>query len=327
MRCFSRLVDGADIEVAIGRQNHAVDAAVRPLLAGQVVGQLNAGAPIGRATGRECVERRRDSGLLIARRRFEHGARSAGVHGDGDAIDGTELVDQQLERSLQEVDLVGALHRARHVHEKHQVRGRQVGRRALEPLQADVEQLSTGVPWARRELGVDRERAVLILRCGIGVVEVVDELLGANRVRIRQHTLIEQAADVGVGGRIDVDRKGRHGVLECGVHGIVVEVRVPLPVDGAGRRIEAGRGTRFKASRRAQFRDRRYGVVAQGSPFDRGGVDFAGCTGARSAGAAASWTCLGRSGTCAADQQHCDEVAAQGPDAHGRSPRLMAPQS
>ena len=77
---------------------------------------------------------------------------------------------------------------------------------------ADPGQPVLGVPRAAGDLDVDGERIVAGIRRGRVVIgEVVEHLLDADGVPGRQHVLVEEAPDVGVAGRVDVDREGRLG--------------------------------------------------------------------------------------------------------------------
>jgi hypothetical protein len=51
------------------------------------------------------------------------------------------------------------------------------------------------------------------LRPGIVVVEIVDQLLDPHRVARRQAALVEEPADIGIAGGVDVDREGRDRVI------------------------------------------------------------------------------------------------------------------
>ena len=52
-------VGDADVEVAVGREDHAVDAALDLVLLGELIGELDALGAGGRAAGPEVVERAR----------------------------------------------------------------------------------------------------------------------------------------------------------------------------------------------------------------------------------------------------------------------------
>ena len=102
----------ADIHVAVGSDNDAVDAAFDAVLLGQCIGQFNAGAAVGAATCLQAVDRCQDSGFLVARGAFQHNTCRAGVHCQGDAIFRRHLVDQQAQGFFNQAKLVGRLHTA-----------------------------------------------------------------------------------------------------------------------------------------------------------------------------------------------------------------------
>ena len=56
--------------------------------------------------------------------------------------------------------------------------------------------------------GRDRER-LAVARLGVIVREVVDQFLDADRILRRRLTVVQEAADVGVRGGVDVGGEGR----------------------------------------------------------------------------------------------------------------------
>ena len=79
---------------------------------------------------------------------------------------------------------------------------------------ADPGQPVLGVPGAAGDLDVNGEGIVArIRRRRVVIGEVVEHLLDADGVLGREHVLVEEAPDVGVARRIDVDREGRLGVV------------------------------------------------------------------------------------------------------------------
>ena len=97
----------ADVEIAVGGQDDAVGAVLDEVLGGDVVGELNARAAVGRAAGAQLVDGREDLRLVDARRRGQHQPRCAGVDDDGDLVVLAELLDQPLEAPLHQRQLVG----------------------------------------------------------------------------------------------------------------------------------------------------------------------------------------------------------------------------
>jgi hypothetical protein len=79
-------VGRADVEVAIGRQDDAVDAAVDLGFLGLGIGERQAFAARGRSTGFETVQRGPNLGLVLAGSRFQHQAGGAGIDHDGHLV-------------------------------------------------------------------------------------------------------------------------------------------------------------------------------------------------------------------------------------------------
>ena len=87
--------------------------------------------------------------------------------------------------------------------------------------------ISTPLSPTRARGGLEiHAEGVLAGRRGVVVVEVVDHLLDAHGIGGRTLPGGEHAADVGVGGGVDVDGEGRQRVLECGEEGVVEDAGV-----------------------------------------------------------------------------------------------------
>ena len=86
------------------------------------------------------------------------------------------------------------------------------------------------IPRARRHLGRHRERRVPF-RVRIVEAEVVDQLLGADRVRRRKSPFAQEPSHVGVGRRVDVDRERGHGLDESAMEPVLVDAVVSLGVE------------------------------------------------------------------------------------------------
>ena len=56
----------ADVEIAVGGKDDAVGAVLDEVLGGHVVGELDAGAAVGRAAGLQLIDGRHDLGLVEA---------------------------------------------------------------------------------------------------------------------------------------------------------------------------------------------------------------------------------------------------------------------
>ena len=87
--------------------------------------------------------------------------------------------------------LVGRVHRARHVDQEDQIASGLVLDRDVAALQPDQRQLVLGIPWAFGQLGRDRERRVA-RRLRIRETEVVDQLFDPNRARRRQRSTLRK---------------------------------------------------------------------------------------------------------------------------------------
>ena len=107
-----------------------------------------------------------------------------------------------------------------HVEQEDQVAGRPLLAVDLHSLQADADQPVTGLPRAAGHLDVCSEGNV-VLRAGVVVVEVVDQLLDPDRVRRREPPFSEQEPPhVGVGGRVDVDREREKRLILYSAEGV-----------------------------------------------------------------------------------------------------------
>ena len=100
----------ADIEITIGRQQHAVDTALDERLLRQRVGETDARRTIGGSACAERIQRSNDPALLRTRHRFEHDTRGASVNNDGNTVLRAQLARQQLQRGFQQPDLVVRSH-------------------------------------------------------------------------------------------------------------------------------------------------------------------------------------------------------------------------
>jgi hypothetical protein len=173
-------------------------------------------------------------GLVRARGGRKRDALGAGVDHDRDLIFRSELIDHQAHRLLQQWQLVRIGHRARHVEEEHQVARWHVGVGDGARAQRDPEHLHAGVPRARAQLGVHRERRGAG-RQRIGVAEIVEQLLGADGVGRRTRALAHEAAEVGVRRGVDVDRERRQRRGGDGEERVVAQAGVGL---GAERLVD-----------------------------------------------------------------------------------------
>ena len=218
------------VEVAVGGQDHPVDSAVHEALRRDAVGELDPGATRGGPSGPETSESRLDPSLLGAEGRRQDEPRGPGVDHDRHAVLLAEGVDEQAHGPLQERELVRGVHGPRDVEEERQVARGQILVVDRAAAQTNEGQAVLGLPGAHTQLGRDREgRAPFRLR--IVVSKVVDELLDADRTLRRELTRREEAAHVGVRGRVHVDREGREGVRAHRQERVVADVVVALAVE------------------------------------------------------------------------------------------------
>ena len=253
-------VGDADVEVAVGGQQDAVDAAVDVALARHPVGQLDAAGAGGAAAGLQRVDGVRDARALGAGRGLEHHPGAAGIGHQRDPVLRAQPIHHQLQGRFQQRQLVRRVHRTRDIHQKHQIDRRQRLGREILALERDPQQQVAGVPRAGGEFGVDRKG----LRAGgarIVVREVVDHFLDPHRVLRRQLAGGQHAADVGVAAGIDVDAEGGHRIGGGQAHRIVVEMLVALAV-GELRRAERLRRGQYRL-RHSEAADACFGVLAR----------------------------------------------------------------
>ncbi len=226
-----RRIGDTDIEVAVGHQHDPVDSILVEVLLGQIVGQRQPGAARGRAAGMKRLDRAAHRQFLIACRRRQHGAGRAGIDHHRNAVLRPQPVDQHVQRLAHQRQLVGRLHRARHVDQENEVRRWLVARRDVVALKPDMDDFLARRPGRGRHRDVRLERLVRRGRTLIAVVEIVEQLLHTHRVARRQRAVSEEAAHIGVGGGIDVDGEGRDRLLADALHRIGRRVRVFLGVE------------------------------------------------------------------------------------------------
>ncbi len=200
-----------DVEVAVGGEDDAVVPGRLEVPPGHVVGQLDSFGAGGRAPRLQAVEGGEDLLLVASRGGGEHQPGGPGIDHDGHPVLRPEAGHHELEGALHQRQLVRFIHRAGDIEQEHQVAGGQLLGIEVLPLEPHQEQLVLGVPGAGAPLEGHRE-GVAVGRLGIVVREVVDELLHPDRVGGGQGVLVEEAPDVAVARRVDVDREGRERV-------------------------------------------------------------------------------------------------------------------
>ena len=139
VQAAERVIRDADVEVAIGGEQDAVDAALDEALLCSRVGKLDARGASRAAAGAQCVDGGGDGGLILAGGRWQHDACAIRIGHQRDAVLRAHLIDQQLERGFEQRELVGAVHRAGHVDQKDEVGGRQILFRHVLPLDGDAQ--------------------------------------------------------------------------------------------------------------------------------------------------------------------------------------------
>ena len=209
-----RVVVGAHVEVAVARDHDPVDAVFDEGLLGEVVGEVNARRTVGAASRLEPLQRVDDGAVVGPGRGRQHCPRRARVDDERDPVAHVHLLGERHQSLLDEPESIWARHRPRHIDEEHQVAWRNVACLHVPALDPHVHDPVRGVPRRGANFGGDRERRVAA-GLGVVVVEVVDHLLGPHRIgRRHDAALAQEAANVGVGGRVDVDGERRLGVVE-----------------------------------------------------------------------------------------------------------------
>src|SRR5207248_2285653 len=102
----------ADVEIAVGSEDDAVEAALDVVLLRYLVRQFDARSAVGRTAGLESVDGGGDGLLAMPQRGVEYESGAARVGDQGDAIVLPQLIDQQFERLLQQRQAILDHHRA-----------------------------------------------------------------------------------------------------------------------------------------------------------------------------------------------------------------------
>ena len=125
--------------------------------------------------------------------------------------------------------LIGCVHAAGHIHQKHQIGRRQFFKRQILRFNADFDDLGVRLPRRIDGIGVHRKRRAA-LRQRIAVVEIVNQFFHPHRIHRRQAAIIEEAAAVGIAAGVDINAEGRHRLLRHGMHGVGADLAVLLGV-------------------------------------------------------------------------------------------------
>ena len=203
----------ADVEVAVRGQQDAIHAALAEMRLGELVRALDAFGAGRRSTGLQFAQRLDDLLLVLHGRRLEHRARGAGVHHDAHGVGRLQARQQQLHRLDRQRQFVGRIHRAAHVEQQHQVGVRRIVARDLVALDADVNQLAALAPGRVANYYRRLERRLRGIRRRPRVVEVVDHLLDAHRILLRQAAGVQLPAHEAVRRGIDVRRERGHRLV------------------------------------------------------------------------------------------------------------------
>ena len=216
----------ADVEVAVGGQDDAVGAVLDEVLGGDVVGELDARRR--RWSSRRpasCSMRREDLGLVVARasragpgprrRRRRRSPPGRSRRAARPAAAATHFTSGSL--------LASAIEPETSIRKTRLLGGRSfwsIGLPAM-PIRASRCSAFQGQPatstWTGERVAAARRRGRIV------VGEVVEQLLDPDGVLGRQLVLLQQeAADVGVAGRVDVDREGRERLLDGPHEGILL---------------------------------------------------------------------------------------------------------
>ena len=200
----------ADVEVAVGAEEDAVDVLGVEVSGGEGVGGLDAGAAMGAVAGLQPVDDTGQRGLArrVHGRGFRQHLGARRVGDEGDAVAGPKPIQQQAQRPLHQRQLVLGSHRSAHVHQEHEVRRGPRGALERPCLDPHAHQLASLPPRRLRHLHRDRHR-MLRTRLRVRIPEVVDHLLHPHGVARRQRPLAQEAPHVGVAGRVHVEAERR----------------------------------------------------------------------------------------------------------------------
>ena len=180
-------------------------------------------SPAVEPPGVKIVDRLQDLVALRRLRWLKHGASIAGIGDNRHRIVRPKLGDQQAEGRAQQRQLVGFVHRTGHVDQEDKIRLRLLRRSHVKALDRNMHQLGVGVPRRRHHADGGIERRFGAVRPLPVVGKIIDHLLDAHRIGLRQNSFLQRPPHEGVGRSVDVDREGRHRVLQRGLHGIGLE--------------------------------------------------------------------------------------------------------
>jgi hypothetical protein len=216
-----------DVEVAVGGEDDAVDAVLEEAGLRLLVSQDDAAAAVGRALRVENIDGPADRVLRAARRGREQQLGAPRVGDDADAVLRGEFVDQQPQRLLDERQAIFGRHRTGGVDEEDEVAGGHVLLVDRLGAEADAQQVVLGLPGAGGQFQREGD-GLAVLRRGVVVVEVIEEVGDAHGILRRQLPGVEAGAGVGVGGGVHGAGDGRERVVLDQLVGVLKDRLVVL---------------------------------------------------------------------------------------------------
>ncbi len=189
-------IGDADVEIAVGGEDDAVDGVGIEVLFRQCVREFQALAAGRRAASMQAVERVANGALIVAARGLKHGASGPRIDDDGDVVLLRQLLGEHAEAIEGERELVGTIHRPGDIDQQNEVQRRAFVVLDVVTLQPDVDELAALRPRRRGDGNRCREWLFAAVGEGVVVVEIVDELFDPHRVLRRQSAVREEAADV-----------------------------------------------------------------------------------------------------------------------------------
>ena len=174
----------ADVRVAVGAHDHARDRAGPQGLHRLLVREVDARAPSRssrRRAGRSIAAR--ICRLCVDAGRRQHEPRVAGVRDERDRVLVRQVVGQDVQRLLRERSLSGESIEPETSTRNTRLRRLALARRLLLRRDADAQHVAVRLERRRRRVHHDRERRGLRRRRREAVLEVVDPLLDAHRLR------------------------------------------------------------------------------------------------------------------------------------------------
>ena len=146
-----------------------------------VVGELNTGSAVGRASRLQAVDRLPDRFLADTAGRREHQSRIACVDDDRDRVVLAQPFHEHVETGLNERKFLRSVHRTGDIDQEHEVARRTPIRIHFARLDPDANQAVCRIPGRCSHFHVRRDWSVAC-RLRIVVVEVVHQLFNAHGI-------------------------------------------------------------------------------------------------------------------------------------------------